>query len=426
MACNGRRWRKYDRVMAGEGVTTGRLVLATRNAHKVLELKRILHSAGLGDVDLVGLDAFPAIPDVAETEESFHGNALLKAEAVSRATGLIAVADDSGLTVDALSGMPGIFSARWSGRHGDDQANLDLLLGQLSDVPDGRRGGAFVCAAVAVLPTGGRLIAEGQLRGSITRNPRGSNGFGYDPIFVPAGHDRTTAEMTAHEKDAISHRGIAFRELATELVTSLSQADFNNSGRKLMSNTPDPVDADAAVAVPVGFFDLDGVQLPVFDLAAFNADDLHRVSSFSTNFGHWQLPAEVGALLGVQAGQEATLEWIHDTGELVLLGGVPTGSAVSVESAGVDGLAGVMPGFLGGSLVAGGSGAAGMVRYFIRSEVMPAGSRVALLAHIEHGPKAHEVLWSWHREQRKETGWNWLVERLARLNSESSGQDHLA
>jgi XTP/dITP diphosphohydrolase len=206
-------------------MTHRRIVLATRNAHKVLELKRILRNAGLPDVELVGLDAYPELPDVAETEDSFEGNATLKAVAVANATNLIAVADDSGLTVDALNGMPGIFSARWSGRHGDDEANLRLVLGQLSDVPDERRGGAFVCAAVAASPTGGRVAAEGELRGAIIRAPRGNNGFGYDPIFVPAGDTRTTAEMTAEEKDAISHRGIAFRELSGRLATLLSQAD---------------------------------------------------------------------------------------------------------------------------------------------------------------------------------------------------------
>jgi XTP/dITP diphosphohydrolase len=209
-------------------VTTHRLVLATRNEHKVLELQRIMGAAGLADVELVGLDAFPDAPDVAETADSFEGNALLKAEAIAASTGLIAIADDSGLTVDALNGMPGIFSARWSGRHGFDAANLRLVLSQLSDVPDERRGAAFVCAAVAVSPTGGRLTGVGQLRGSLIRAPRGTNGFGYDPIFVPAGDDRTTAEMTPAEKDAISHRGIAFRELSTRLATLFPQADTNS------------------------------------------------------------------------------------------------------------------------------------------------------------------------------------------------------
>jgi XTP/dITP diphosphohydrolase len=201
-----------------------RVVLATRNLHKVAELERILAAAGLEDLELVGLDAFPEAPDVAETADSFEGNARLKADAIAAATGLVAIADDSGLTVDALNGMPGIFSARWSGRHGDDDANLHLVLGQLSDVPDERRGAAFVCAAVATAPSGQRLSAVGQLRGSVIRTPRGNNGFGYDPIFVPVGHDRTTAEMTAPEKDAISHRGIAFRALGERLATLISES----------------------------------------------------------------------------------------------------------------------------------------------------------------------------------------------------------
>jgi XTP/dITP diphosphohydrolase len=206
-------------------VTVRRLVLATRNEHKVLELRRILGSAGLARVELVGLDAFPDAPDVAESADTFEGNAFLKAEAISLATGLVAIADDSGLAVDALSGMPGIFSARWSGRHGDDEANLRLVLAQLADVPDARRGAAFVCAAVAVSPTGARLAVESQLRGEVIRAPRGEGGFGYDPIFLPTGHDLTTAEMTAEQKDAISHRGIAFRELSVKLATLFSQAD---------------------------------------------------------------------------------------------------------------------------------------------------------------------------------------------------------
>jgi hypothetical protein len=191
-----------------------------------------------------------------------------------------------------------------------------------------------------------------------------------------------------------------------------------------MSETPDPVDPSAATAAAVGFLDLDGTSLTVFDLATFESADIHRVSSFSTNFGQWQLPADVGALLGVQAGQAATLEWIHDTGELVLLGGVPTEGNVAIEQTQGGELSGIMPGFLGGTIAGGGRDSAGMIRDYVRSEVMPAGSRVAVLAHIAHGPKAHEVLWGWHREHGKESGWSWLVERLARLESDA-GSDHL-
>ena len=193
-----------------------RVVLATRNSHKVTEVGRILAAVDPG-LELVGLGAFPGVPDVAETEATFAGNALLKARAAATVTGLVAIADDSGLTVDALNGMPGVLSARWSGRHGDDAANLQLVLDQVVDVPDDRRGAAFVCAAVAVSPDGREVVEEGVVVGSLTRAPRGSNGFGYDPIFMPAGEDRTTAELSADEKDAISHRGRAFRALAARL-----------------------------------------------------------------------------------------------------------------------------------------------------------------------------------------------------------------
>lgn len=191
-----------------------RLVLATRNRHKVSELSRIL--AGF---DVVGVDAFPGVPDVAETGVTFAENALLKAHAVARATGLPAVGDDSGLCVEVLGGAPGVFSARWSGRHGDDRANLELLLAQLSDVPDEHRAAWFACAAALALPDGSERVAHGRLDGNIVRAPRGSGGFGYDPIFLPIdsqrrGNGRTLAEYGPDEKDAISHRGRAFRALA--------------------------------------------------------------------------------------------------------------------------------------------------------------------------------------------------------------------
>jgi XTP/dITP diphosphohydrolase len=197
---------------------TARVVLATRNAGKLAELGRILAGA---DIDLVGLEDYPELGDVVEDGETFAANALLKAHVVSRATGLVAVADDSGLAVEAMKGMPGILSARWSGRHGDDQANLRLVLAQLADVPDDRRRAAFVCAAVAVAPDGREVVAERRLEGTLLREPRGSNGFGYDPIFRPLGENRTTAEMSAEEKDAISHRGQAFRALVPQLAALL-------------------------------------------------------------------------------------------------------------------------------------------------------------------------------------------------------------
>ncbi len=194
-----------------------RLVLATHNRHKVVELRRILADAGLGDIEVLSADDLPGLPDVAETGTTFAENALLKAHAVAAATGLPAVADDSGLCVAVLGGSPGVFSARWAGRHGDDSANLELLLAQISDVPDDRRAGWFMCAAALALPDGREHVAEGRLNGSVVRAPRGSNGFGYDPVFVPEGETRTTSELTDTEKDAISHRGRALRALVPVL-----------------------------------------------------------------------------------------------------------------------------------------------------------------------------------------------------------------
>ena len=201
-------------------MTAARLVLATRNPHKVGELEVILREPGV-DVSLVGMDAFPAVPDVVEDGLTFAANALKKARETAGATQLPCLADDSGLCVDALNGMPGVFSARWSGRHGDDAANLDLVLAQLADVADEFRGARFECAAALALPSGQERVVSGIVEGRLLRARRGSGGFGYDPIFLPHGHDRTTAEMSAVEKNAISHRGRAFRALApaiTELV----------------------------------------------------------------------------------------------------------------------------------------------------------------------------------------------------------------
>jgi XTP/dITP diphosphohydrolase len=188
------------------------LLLATRNAGKLAELQRLLASAVPG-VEVLGLRDVPEYPEAPETGATFEENALLKAREAVRYTRLPAVADDSGLTVDALNGMPGIFSARWSGRHGDDEANTALLLGQLSDVPDERRGGAFVCAAALVTPEGTEHVLRAEWRGAVIREKRGSNGFGYDPVFVPAGGQRTAAELAPAEKDAVSHRGQAFTAL---------------------------------------------------------------------------------------------------------------------------------------------------------------------------------------------------------------------
>ena len=203
------------------------VVLATRNAAKLRELARILgaEDSGGAQIRLAGLDEFPGAPDVPETGATFEENALLKARAIASYTGLPAVADDSGLCVDALSGMPGVLSARWAGQHGDDRANLELVLAQVADVPDTRLGARFVCAAALVVPDAGarEWVVTGQVEGRLIRSPRGSGGFGYDPIFLPDGYDQTTAEMTADAKDAISHRGRAFRAL-TPFIAATSQA----------------------------------------------------------------------------------------------------------------------------------------------------------------------------------------------------------
>jgi XTP/dITP diphosphohydrolase len=207
-----------------------RLVLATANPDKLVELARIL-AAGQIAVQLTSLDEFPGAPDVAETGATFAENALLKATEMAQFTGLPAVADDSGLCVDALNGMPGVLSARWSGRHGDNEGNLRLVLAQLADVPDARRGAHFACAAALVLPSGREHVSEGTVHGRVIREPRGTGGFGYDPIFVPDPSELplgdaalaglTTAEMTPDAKDAISHRGRALRALAPIIAAAL-------------------------------------------------------------------------------------------------------------------------------------------------------------------------------------------------------------
>ena len=196
-----------------------KLLLATRNVGKLAELRRILEEelGPAAGIEVVGLADVPEYPEAPETGATFAENALAKARDAVAATGLPAVADDSGLTVDALGGMPGVLSARWVGRHGDDQGNLELVLGQLVDVPDERRGAAFVCAAALVTPDGTETVARGEWRGRVIREPRGANGFGYDPIFVPGGEERTSAELSAAEKDAASHRGRAFRALLPAL-----------------------------------------------------------------------------------------------------------------------------------------------------------------------------------------------------------------
>ncbi|WP_433828643.1 RdgB/HAM1 family non-canonical purine NTP pyrophosphatase [Actinoplanes sp. CA-015351] len=201
---------------------SARLLLATGNKKKLAELQRILDAAlGRAQIDLAGIGDFPDYPDVPETGLTFGENALIKAREGARRTGLPTVADDSGIAVNALNGMPGVFSARWSGKHGDDQANLDLVLAQISDVSDEHRGGAFVCAAALVLPNGREHLVEGRQTGKLLRSRRGEGGFGYDPIFIGDGQQRTNAELTPAEKDAISHRGKAFRELAKVIAKEL-------------------------------------------------------------------------------------------------------------------------------------------------------------------------------------------------------------
>ncbi|MBV8995956.1 MAG: RdgB/HAM1 family non-canonical purine NTP pyrophosphatase [Pseudonocardiales bacterium] len=199
-----------------------KLVLATRNTRKLAELRRILALSDLGGVQVIGLDDVPPFPEAPETGATFEDNAVAKALDAAAATGLVTVADDSGLEVDALNGMPGVLSARWAGRHGDDAANLQLVLDQLSDVPDDRRGAAFVCAAALVVPGAGQTVVRAHWRGTLTRTARGSNGFGYDPIFIPAGDRRTSAELDPAEKDAVSHRGQALRALLPALRALVS------------------------------------------------------------------------------------------------------------------------------------------------------------------------------------------------------------
>lgn len=198
-----------------------RLLLASRNAKKLVELRRIL-APDVPSIEVVGLDDVPVYDEVPESGATFADNALIKAREGFAHTGLPTVADDSGLCVDALNGMPGVLSARWSGRHGDDEANLRLVLGQLGDTPDDRLTASFACA-VAYVSAAGEVVVDGHMPGRLIREPRGTNGFGYDPIFVPDGFDVTSAELPAAEKDAISHRGRALRALVPHLAASVDR-----------------------------------------------------------------------------------------------------------------------------------------------------------------------------------------------------------
>lgn len=192
------------------------LLVASRNAKKLVELQRVLDAAGVVGLRLLSLSDVPEYPEAPETGATFEENALAKARDGFAATGIACIADDSGVSVDALNGMPGVLSARWAGRHGDDAANLSLLLGQIQDVPDSRRGAAFV-SCCALVSAEGSVVVRGEWPGAIAREPRGSGGFGYDPVFVPAGGSVSAAELTAAEKDAASHRGRALAQLVPAL-----------------------------------------------------------------------------------------------------------------------------------------------------------------------------------------------------------------
>ncbi len=188
------------------------VVVATHNAKKAAELHRVLAAAGI-DAEVKGLDELPSYPEPAETERTFEGNALIKARAAVAATGQIAVADDSGIAVDLLNGMPGVRSARWSGPEATDKRNLDLLIAQLADTEEADRTAQFVCAMALVTPDGQEHLVRGVMPGHLVLTPRGSNGFGYDPIFIADGNTVTNAELTPEQKDAISHRGQAVRAI---------------------------------------------------------------------------------------------------------------------------------------------------------------------------------------------------------------------
>jgi len=195
-----------------------RVLVASRNATKLNELRRILDNAGIVDVQVVGLDDVPAYEEAPETGETFEDNALAKARDGAAATGLACVADDSGLEVDALNGMPGVLSARWSGAHGADAANNELLLAQLRDVPDDRRGARFVSTCALVVPDGDETVVRGEWNGTIGRSALGEGGFGYDPLFRPEGGSTSAAQLTPAEKDEVSHRKRALAQLTSALA----------------------------------------------------------------------------------------------------------------------------------------------------------------------------------------------------------------
>src|SRR5277367_517544 len=200
-----------------------RLLVASRNKKKLAELRRVLDSAGLSGLALVSLNDVASFDEAPETGATFEDNALAKARDAFAATGLASVADDSGLEVAALNGMPGVLSARWSGRHGDDAGNTALLLAQLRDVSDERRSAAFV-SACALVSASGEVVVRGEWPGAIAREPRGDAGFGYDPVFIPDGFNCTAAQLSAAEKDAVSHRGRALTLLLPALRALAAEA----------------------------------------------------------------------------------------------------------------------------------------------------------------------------------------------------------
>jgi XTP/dITP diphosphohydrolase len=199
-----------------------KLLLATRNKGKIEEFRRILDAIAPGEIELIGLDSFPDLHDVVEDGKTFNENALKKAREMCIASGIPAIADDSGLCVDFLNGDPGVYSARWAGSHGNDSANTEKVLEQLKDVPENQRGAHFTCVAALYLPDGRSHCEEAQFKGSILRAPVGEHGFGYDPIFQPDGYAISSAQMSAEEKDSISHRGKSLRAIAPHVITLLN------------------------------------------------------------------------------------------------------------------------------------------------------------------------------------------------------------
>ena len=200
-----------------------KLVIATRNAGKIAEFRRILDSLSEGAIELVGVDQFPDLVDVQETGSTFKENSLLKAKYTAAMTGLPSIADDSGICIDALGGAPGIFSARWAGVHGNDEANVEKVLDELKDVPDYKRGAHFICVAALAMPDGREMVEEGLFHGRILRAPIGNQGFGYDPIFSPLGMSISLAQMSGDEKDLVSHRGKSLRALAPHVIEMLGE-----------------------------------------------------------------------------------------------------------------------------------------------------------------------------------------------------------